>query len=144
MIILDTNVLSEPLRPEPHPAVADWLNQQVLETLFLTTITVAELRFDIAALPQGRRRSTLADRFEQEVMPMFAGRLLSFDEPSTVHYARLRAYARARGHAIATTDGYIAAIAATHDFGVATRDVAPFAAAGLQVINPFDRTGRPQ
>jgi predicted nucleic acid-binding protein len=138
VIILDTNVLSEPLRPAPDPRVIAWLDNQVVDTLYLTTITVAEMRFGIAALDAGRRRRTLAARFEDEVMPLFAGRVLPFDEPATRSYAVLRAAARASGQALGDFDAVVASIALAQAFGVATRDVAPFEVAGVTpLINPF-------
>lgn len=138
MIILDTNVLSEPLRPDPDQRVVQWLDAQIAETLFLTTVTIAELRYGIAALPAGKRRTTLADRFESVILPLFSGRVLDFDEPATREYATLRARARQRDLAMGDFDVLIASIANAHTFGVASRDVAPFEAAGVrEVINPF-------
>ncbi|MFT4296913.1 MAG: type II toxin-antitoxin system VapC family toxin [Micropruina sp.] len=138
MIVLDTNVVSEPLRSAPDPAVAAWLDAQAIETLYLTSITLAELRFGVACLPSGRRRDRLRDRIDSEVVAAFEGRILPFDEAASAAYATLRAEARARGEAIAATDGYIAGIVAAHGFAIATRDRAPFQAAGLVVIDPFE------
>ena len=137
MILLDTNVLSEPLRATGNSNVLAWIDEQIIETLYLSTISLAELRFGIAALPEGRRRDTLHSSLEQRVLPLFAGRILSFDAPASQSYAALRTRARAAGQAIAPADGYIAAIAATHGFAIATRDTSPFEAAGLAVINPW-------
>ena len=137
MILLDTNVVSEPLKASGDTKVLAWLDAQIIETLYLSTISLAELRFGIAVLPESKRRDTLHFNLEQRVLPLFAGRLLSFDEPASQSYATLRAHARACGQAIAPADGYIAAIAATHGFAVATRDMSPFDAAGLTVINPW-------
>jgi predicted nucleic acid-binding protein len=137
MILLDTNVVSEPLKATGNSNVLAWIDEQIIETLYLSTISLAELRFGIAALPEGRRRDTLHSSLEQRILPLFAGRILSFDDPASQFYAALRARARAAGHAIAPADGYIAAIAATHGFAVATRDTSPFDAAGLVVINPW-------
>lgn len=117
--------------------VLAWIDAQIIETLYLSTISLAELRFGIAVLPEGKRRDTLHSSFEQRVLPLFAGRILSFDDPASRAYGTLRARARSAGQAIAPTDGYIAAIAATHGFAVATRDTSPFGAAGLTVINPW-------
>lgn len=136
MFVLDTNVVSEPLRPRPNPDVVAWLDRQVVETLYLTSIGLAELRFGVAALPSGRRRDRLGERIE-ELAVLFAGRILPFDEAASVAYAALRARARHRGESIGITDGYIAAIATAHRYAVATRDRAPFEAAGLRVIDPF-------
>lgn len=137
MILLDTNVVSEPLRTAPDPLVLAWLDGQAIETLYLSAISLAELRFGIAVLPAGRRRDTLLSGLEQRVLPLFTGRILAFDGAAALAYAELRAQARAAGRAIAATDGYIAAIAAARAFSVATRDVLPFEAAGVPVINPW-------
>lgn len=138
MILLDTNVISEPLRPAGDAGVLAWIDAQAIETLFLSAISLAELRFGIAALPAGQRRDALHTGLEQRVLPLFAARVLPFDEAAASAYATLRAEARAAGRAIAPTDGYIAAIAAAHQLSVATRDTAPFLAAGLTVINPWE------
>lgn len=138
MILLDTNVISEPLKATGDPKIADWINAQNIETLYLSTIGIAELRFGIAALPSGKRKDVLHASLEQRVLPLFEGRILSFDLEASQAYATLRAKARAAGQVIAPADGYIAAIAMTHELIVATRDTQPFIAAGLSVINPFD------
>jgi predicted nucleic acid-binding protein len=137
MILVDTNVISEPLRATPETRVVDWLDSQPLETLFLSVITVAELRYGVARLPSGRRRSALRERLESQVLPAFAGRVLAFDLPATQAYADLMAKAQAAGVVIGMADGLIAAIAAVNGMTVATRDTAPFAAAGIAVINPW-------
>lgn len=139
MIILDTNVLSEPLRPRPNAEVVAWLDAQVIETLYLTTVSLAEVRYGIACLPDGGRRRRLHERFEGEFVPMFSERTLAFGEPATTAYATLRARARANGRSIGDFDALIASIANTTGFTVATRDTAPFEAAGTAVINPFDQ-----
>lgn len=137
MILLDTNVVSEPLRQAPEGRVIEWIDAQAMETLFLSAITVAELRAGVAMLPAGKRRAGLQDALETRVLPLFAGRVLSFDLACTQAYATLIAKARAAGMAVAAADGYIAAIAATHGLAVATRDAGPFEAAGVAVINPW-------
>lgn len=137
MILLDTNVVSEPLKASGDMNVLAWIDAQIIDTLYLSTISVAELRFGIAVLPEGKRRDALHSSLEQRVLPLFAGRILPFDAPASQAYAMLRARARTAGQAIAPTDGYIAAIAVTQGFAVATRDTAPFDAAGLVVINPW-------
>ena len=141
MILLDTNVISEPLKAESDANVLAWIDAQIVETLYISTISLAELRFGIAVLPQGKRRDTLHLSLEQRVLPLFTGRILPFDDPASQSYATLRARARASGQAIAPADSYIAAIAATHSFAVATRDTSPFAAAGVAVINPWTWQG---
>lgn len=137
MILLDTNIISEPLRAAPEPRVVAWLDAQPLETLFLSVVSVAELRYGVARLPNGRRRKALAERLETQVLPAFAGRILAFDLPATQAYADLMTKAQAAGQPIGMADGLIAAIARAHGMTVATRDTAPFAAAGVPVIDPW-------
>ena len=137
MILVDTNVVSQPLRGAPEPRVAGWLDAQALETLYLSAITVAELRFGVRALPAGRRRERLHEDLETQVLPMFAGRVLSFDLAASQAYAELMAKARSEGRTIPVSDGYIAATAAANGMMVATRDVAPFQAAGLATVDPW-------
>jgi len=137
MILIDTNVISEPWKPVPDARVLAWIDAQAIETLHLSAITVAELRFGIATMPAGKRRSTLHERLERDVLPLFAGRVLPFDLGSSQVYADLMAQARAVGKAIGKADGYIAATAAIRGLIVATRDTGPFEAAGLNVVNPW-------
>ena len=137
MILLDTNVISEPQRQKPNTHVLKWIDAQALETLYLSVITVAELRAGIALLPMGKRRTTLHDNLENRLLPMFANRVLSFDMAATKTYAQLLAKSRAAGLAIETADAFIAAVALSNSFTVATRDTGPFEAVGLHVINPW-------
>ena len=143
VILIDTNTVSEPLRRRPEPRVTEWIDSQPLETLYLSTVTVAELRFGVASLPAGRRRSLLNENLERRILPRFAGRILPFDLPATEAYALLMAQARRDGIAVSASDGYIAAIATANGMAVATRDRTPFEAAGLRVIDPWeDRAAR--
>ncbi len=137
MILLDTSVVSEPLRQAPETSVIEWIDAQLLETLYLSAITVAELRAGVALLPSGKRRTGLHESLEKRVLPLFTGRVLPFDQGCTQAYAKLMTRAQKAGVAIAAADGYIAAIAATNRFSVATRDTRPFEAAGTSVINPW-------
>ena len=137
MILLDTNVMSEPLRHAPAPRALEWIDSQALETLFLSAITVAELRAGVALLPAGKRRAGLQENLEKRVLPLFAGRVLPFDLACTQAYAALMAKASGTGLAVATADATSAAIAAANGFAVATRDTSPFEAAGVTVINPW-------
>ena len=136
MILLDTNVISEAMKPEPHPGVRDWLDAQVAETLFLSSVTVAELSFGIGALPAGRRRAALAAALEG-VLGLFEGRVLAFDVAAALRYGDVAVRARAAGRGFPTPDGYIAAIAVARGFAVASRDASAFAAAGVRVIDPW-------
>ena len=138
MILLDTNVISEPQRQKPNARVLDWIDAQALETLYLSAITVAELRAGIALMPAGKRRDGLHENLEKRLLPMFANRVLSFDMACTKAYAELLAKSRDAGLAVETADAFIAAVALANGFAVATRDTTPFEAAGLNVINPWD------
>ena len=92
MILLDTNVISEPQRRESNARVLEWIDAQALETLYLSAITVAELRAGIALMPAGKRRDSLHDNLEKRLLPMFANRVLSFDMACTKAYAELLAW----------------------------------------------------
>lgn len=145
MIILDTNVVSEAMKPEPDPAVRAWLNEQAAETLFLSSVTLAELLFGIAALPQGKRKDMLAQALDG-LTGLFRDRILPFDADAARHYAKLAISARQKGRGFPTPDGYIAAIAASRSYSVASRDTAPYAAAEVSIINPWNaypELGRP-
>ncbi|MFN9336037.1 MAG: type II toxin-antitoxin system VapC family toxin [Alphaproteobacteria bacterium] len=137
MILLDTNVISEAMKPAPERAVRDWLDAQAAETLFLSSVTIAELSFGIAALPKGRRKDNLTAALDG-LLELFAVRILPFDTAAAQRYGELAAKARIAGRGFPTPDGYIAAIAAALGFVVATRDASPFAVAGLKVINPWN------
>lgn len=138
MIVLDTNVISEVLRKSPHPTVVEWIDAQAVQTLYLSAITIAELRFGAASMPAGKRRDSIQRSLEQQLFPLFVGRVLSFDMSASKVYAELMARARATGRAISSADGYIAATAAAKGMQVATRDISPFEAAGVGVINPWE------
>jgi predicted nucleic acid-binding protein len=138
MIVLDTNVLSEPMKTNGNTAVAAWLDHQVIENLYLTTINVAELLLGVELLPIGKRRSALEARIGEVINSFDGSRILPFDVQAARYFAILVARAQAVGCKIAVADGQIAAIAASRGFSVATRDTAPFIAAGIPVINPWN------
>lgn len=136
MIVLDTNVLSEAMKPTPDSRVRAWLNEQSADTLYLSSITVAELTFGIASLLAGKRKN-MRDKALDGLMDLFQERVLPFDVDAARNYATLAVSARQKGRGFPTPDGYIAAIAASRGFIVASRDTAPYEACGLQVINPW-------
>lgn len=138
MILLDTNVISEPLKARPDPRVVAWIDAQLVETLYVATITLAELRYGVAVHPDGKKKVTVLENLEQLMLPLFRGRVLAFDEAAAAAYAQLRAAAARQGKAIGDSDGYIAATARANGLAVATRDTAPFLAAGVKVINPWE------
>ena len=140
MILLDTNVVSEAMKPAPDDAVRAWLDEQAAETLFLSSVTIAELMFGIGALPEGKRKERLTEALDG-VMELFADRVLPFDVDAARRYADLAVKARTAGKGFPTPDGYIAAIAAAKGFTVATRDNSAFEAANVTVIDPW-KAGR--
>jgi len=137
MIAIDTNVISELWKIDPDSNVLAWIDAQAIETLYLSAVTVAEVRYGLATMPEGKRSKIYQERMETEALPAFAGRVLAFDLEASRTYASLMAQARVEDKAIAKADGYIAATAAAHGLKVATRDTSPFEAAGLTVINPW-------
>ena len=137
MIVLDTNVVSEAMKPEPDPVVRAWLNQQSAETLYLSSVSLAELLFGIAALPNGKRKDMLSEALDG-VMELFRGRILSFDADAARKYADLAVSARTAGRGFPVPDGYIAAIAVSQGYQVASHDMAPFEAAKVDINNPWE------
>lgn len=137
MILLDTSVVSEAMKPEPQPSVRSWLDRQIAETLYLSSVTIAELLFGIRSLPAGRRRNIL-DEMLDGLLALFGDRVLPFDTEAARHFAEIAVTARAAGKGFPIPDAYIAAIAASRGFIVATRDVSSFQVAGLHVINPWE------
>lgn len=138
MIVLDTIVVSEAMRPAPSPAVLDWMDRQAAETLYLSSVTIAELLYGVGALPAGRRKQTLLSTVDG-LIRLFDDRVLPFDLDAARCYADLAVRARTGGKGCPTPDGYIAAIAVANGFSVATRDAGPFKAAGLDIIDPWTR-----
>lgn len=122
------------MKSEPNPAVREWLDEQAAEALYLSSVTLAELLFGIGALSTGRRHDAL-DQTLDGLLELFQHRVLSFDTDAAWHDAGLAVTARAAGKGFPTPDGPIAAIARAPRFTVATRDVAPFQPAGLNIIN---------
>lgn len=137
MIILDTNVVSEPMRPRPDARVLAWLDSQPAESLFLTSITVAELWAGIELLPAGKRRTQLHAWVNERVLPMFGGRTLPFDTECAVVFGAVHARARAAGKSVEFSDCALAAIAAHHGFSVATRNLRDFEGTGVDTLDPW-------
>lgn len=138
MIVLDTNVLSELMRPEPHPAVFAWVAAQPRASLYTTSLNRAEVLYGIAALPKGRRKEALAAAAELMFQEDLAGRILPFDGNGAVHYAKLVMARRDAGAPIEAFDALIAAATLAAGAGIATRDVGGFAGCGLRVVNPWE------
>lgn len=140
MIVLDTNVVSEAMKPEPAPVARDWLDAQSAETLYISSVTLAELLFGVGVLPDGRRKQKLAATLDG-LLDLFEGRILPFDTDAARRYSDLAVAARSAGKGFPTPDGYIAAIAVAHGFTVASRDTSAFEAAGIDVIDPWNAQG---
>jgi len=138
MIVLDTNVISEPLKPRADPAVIRWLDAQHPDTLYLTAVNLAEVLIGIALLPAGKRKSSMELAAQSLLARLFADRILSFGREAAIAFAQLGSRAAARGYSMSVADCQISAIAAVYGFAVATRDTAPFLAAGVPVINPWE------
>ena len=138
MIVLDTNVISEPMRKAGEPKVRDWLNAQNPETLYTTAINIAELLAGIALLPAGKRKRELDRHLRASLSRLFQGRILLFDLAAAESYAQIAGEAKRAGRIVPHEDGLIAAIARAHGFAVATRNVSNFAGAGVELINPWD------
>ncbi|MGD9537568.1 MAG: type II toxin-antitoxin system VapC family toxin [Alphaproteobacteria bacterium] len=138
MILLDTNVLSELMRPVPSAAVESWMSGQPVAGIFISAITEAELRYGLALLPDGQRQRRLVAQAEAMLAEDFAGRVLPFDSPAAAAYARIAATRRLSGRPIAQADAQIAAIAASRGASLATRNTADFVDCGIDVVDPWN------
>jgi toxin FitB len=135
VIVLDTNVVSEPLKSQPSLKIMEWLDRQAAETLFITAVSRAELRFGVLKLPDGKRKNALAAQIDR-VLKLFEDRMLSFDAAAADQLAIIAVRCEKAGKRAVAPDAYIAACAAAHDFTVATRNMSHFEHTGVRVINP--------
>ena len=138
MIVLDTNVVSEPLKPKPDAAVLNWLDAQEPQTLYITTINLAELLAGIELMPAGRKRTALKSALGNHIMPLFEGRILQFDAKAAAVFAQINARVQSLGATISFADCAIAAIAQVNNFSVATRNLRDFKTTGVVLFNPWD------
>lgn len=137
MIVLDTNVLSELMRPAPAERVARWISAQPVTSLYTTSITQAKILHGIMLLPSGRRRDALEAAAEAMFGEDFGGRVLAFGSQEAHFYARIASERRRAGRPISHFDAQIAAIARSVGAAIATRDAADYDACGVVVINPW-------
>ena len=137
MIIIDTNVISEVLRPTPEPAVEAWLGEQDGLSIYLTAISEAELRYGVAIMTSGKRRDGLGVAIDRILRDDMAGRILPFDSAAARAYADIAATRRSAGKPISQADCQIAAIARAHNAPVATRNTPDFEGCGIHLINPW-------
>src|SRR5215470_6685687 len=135
MIVADTNVVSELMRPAPSPVVLDWAGRQAAGELYTTAITVAEIRYGVERLPRGRRKDRLQSAAD-EVFAAFTEYVLPFDASAAVHYARIARHRDEAGLPIAGFDVQIAAICRAHGAALATRNTKDFLETGVEVIDP--------
>ena len=138
MIILDTDVIAEPLRPRGSEAVIRWLDAQAVESLYITAINTAELWAGVASMSDGARKRALEGSLADLLDRLFGRRRLDFDDRAARAYAEIARSTTAADSPIGLADGLIAAIAHARGFAVASRDTAPFRAAGVDVIDPWD------
>jgi toxin FitB len=140
-VLLDTNVLSELLRAQPHSGVLAWMAAQPASSLFVSAVTEAEMLLGAHLLPAGKRRQQLEQALQAMFREDFAGRVLPFDSAAAADYAAVVAARRREGAPISQFDAQIAAIAVSHRLSVATRNVSDFEGCGLAVVkNPWDET----
>jgi toxin FitB len=137
MIILDTNVLSELIKPQGSTLVRNWASRQPVTSLFTTAITQAEMLYGIAILPDGRRKYELYQATTLMFVEDFIGRVLPFDESAAVAFANISAERRGNGTPISQADAQIAAICYSRNAAIATRNVADFIGCGIFIINPW-------
>ena len=138
MLLLDTNILSEIMRPEPDRKVADWIVRQPSDELFTAAICQAEILSGLAFTPAGRRRAELEQAARAMFDDDFDGRILPFDTEAAASYAELFAARRKAGRPSGTIDLMLAAIARVRGTSVVTRNVADFEGAGVAIVNPWD------
>jgi predicted nucleic acid-binding protein len=137
MILLDTNVISELMKPFPHAKVEIWLDRQLPSDCFVSAVTEAELRYGIEILPLGQRRQQFGIALNGMLAQDFAGRILAFDSAAALMYATIAADRRTSGRPISQFDAQIAAIARSVGATLATRNVADFQGCGISIVDPW-------
>jgi predicted nucleic acid-binding protein len=138
MIIIDTNVVSELMRPEPDPGVASWVRARDRRELRMTAISLAEVRYGIARLPDGRRKQVLLGAAD-EIFSAFADQILPVDAAAAEHYAVIASSRERAGKPIPGFDALIAAVCRSQGATLATRNVSDFDGTGIEIINPWIR-----
>jgi len=135
--LLDTNIISELRKTNCHPAVKAWSDQQLPQSLYLSVVTLAEIRFGIEQVQDEQFRQELSEWLETVLRPWFSDRLLPVSEDVILEWRRMVAQGRKQGHTFSQPDLFIAAIASIHDLCVVTRNVSDFEKSGVPVLNPF-------
>ena len=137
MIVLDTNILSELMKPAPSERVVAWMAAQPAQSLYTTSVTQAEILHGVMLLPSGRRRKAFETAAEDMFREEFAGRVLAFGSDEALPYARIAVDRRRAGRPISQFDAQIAAIARSTGAAVATRNVTDFEGCGINLVNPW-------
>jgi len=140
MIVLDTNVVSELMKPTPARTVTDWLDAQPSSDIWLTAITVAEVTYGVARLPKGRRKTAVAATVADMIREDFAGRIHDFDVAAAHRYGEIVARRETLGRPISMADAEIAAICQARNATLATRNTEDFDGAGVTLINPWQHS----
>jgi len=138
MIVLDTNVISELMRAEPHAGVVAWLGRHPNTSLFTTTLTQAEIVYGLRLLADGKRRTALMEAADLLFETDMAGRVLPFDTNAAHFFALIAAERRAAGRPVSQIDCQIAAIARSRGAALATRNVRDFKGCGITVHDPWE------
>jgi predicted nucleic acid-binding protein len=136
--LVDTNVLSEAVRTKPEPRVLDWIGAADEALLYLSVLTLGEVRKGLALLPQGKRRTRIETWIDVEVQFRFAGRILPINSAVADRWGLLAAEAKKNGRALATIDGLLAATALEHNLTIVTRNVRDFRDTHVLLLNPWD------
>ncbi len=137
MILLDTNVLSEPMKPRPEPSVMAWIDSQSRDELWTCTIAVAEVLSGLDLMPVGRRRDELREKAEYMLSNLFADRILAFDQKAARMYGAVLRSRNSVGRPVDEMDALIAATALANDAALATRNTSHFEHCGIQLVNPW-------
>jgi len=138
MIVLDTNVISEVMRKEPNQKIVAWINGINTNDLYTTWINIAEIQRGIFRLPTGKRRAKLEINFKQFINKAFLGRVLSFDKAAADFYGELCVGRESKGLHVDPVDLMIAAIAKSHQYKVASRNISDLSSCGVELINPWE------
>jgi predicted nucleic acid-binding protein len=139
MIILDTNIVSEMMKENPDQAVTDWFKRQDNNQLYITVLTVAEIKYGISLLPEGKRKETLDSDASHMFNSVFRNRILSFDYDAACHYPIAHQHRKAVGKTMTVMDAELAAICRSNNAALATRNIRDFTDTPIELISPFDK-----
>jgi toxin FitB len=138
MIILDTNIVSELMRPAPEGMVMQWFRGQAAEDLHVTSVTVAEILYGIELISSSRRRDVVRAGAEKMFVDVFTDRVLTFEDRAAMAFSQIASSRRRQGKSMSGTDAQIAAIARVHGATLATRNTYVFEGCGVKLVNPWE------